>query len=223
MTTLKRLVVVSLGGSLIVPHEIDVVFLAKFKRLVEKFKRTHQFILVCGGGATSRAYDFAARSVSRISDADRDLIGVTATWLNAQLVAAIFKTNILHVHDRCSKAPVVVVTDKISGTTSDGVTVAAALHYKSGELVNLTNVEYVYTKDPRTFSDAKPIKSLSWNDYFRIIPDKRVAHMHVPFDPSASRIAARHHLTVASISGHDLKQFENYLRGRSFKGTVIHP
>src|SRR5438270_760950 len=83
----KRLFVLSLGGSLIVPGEIDVKFLQAFKKIiVGQIKKGHRFIIVTGGGKTARNYQGALRQVSKVSNDVLDWMGIGATYINAELV-----------------------------------------------------------------------------------------------------------------------------------------
>ena len=52
----KKVIVISLGGSLIVPNKIDYEFLDEFKKILIKNKKKYNFIVVCGGGSTARTY-----------------------------------------------------------------------------------------------------------------------------------------------------------------------
>ena len=52
----KELVVISLGGSLIVPEKVDVKFLKEFKKIILKNTKKHKFVIVCGGGSIARKY-----------------------------------------------------------------------------------------------------------------------------------------------------------------------
>ena len=56
----KPLVVLSLGGSLIVPDAIDVAFLREFRSTIISLLPKYRFIIVCGGGKTCRDSSAAA-------------------------------------------------------------------------------------------------------------------------------------------------------------------
>jgi len=58
-----KTIILSLGGSLIVPDQVDVNFLKNFKKLVEKYvKRNFRFVIICGGGSIARKYQQAFNS-----------------------------------------------------------------------------------------------------------------------------------------------------------------
>ena len=44
-------IVISLGGSVIVPDKIDVNFLEKFKKIINKIKKGNKIVIVTGGGS----------------------------------------------------------------------------------------------------------------------------------------------------------------------------
>ena len=104
MTIDKRnTTIISLGGSLVVPDDIDTKFLILFKKLIcEKIKKGHKFILVTGGGKTARRYIDAVGAIEEIDDEEKDWIGIHSTRLNAQLIRTLFKE---HAHPRVNKNP----------------------------------------------------------------------------------------------------------------------
>jgi len=46
--------VLSLGGSLIIPDNININYLKKFKKTILKNTKRYKFIIVCGGGNIAR-------------------------------------------------------------------------------------------------------------------------------------------------------------------------
>ena len=85
--------VISLGGSIIVPEDIDVLFVKKFVDLIgAELKKGNTFFIVTGGGATARKYIRALRNFDgRIPNEDLDWLGISATKMNAQLILSAFK------------------------------------------------------------------------------------------------------------------------------------
>ena len=85
--------VISLGGSIIPPDDVDERFLKDFVALVRRLLEEdpeRRFIFVAGGGGPARAYQKAYRNISGGGrDEEADWIGVMATRLNAQLIRAV--------------------------------------------------------------------------------------------------------------------------------------
>jgi uridylate kinase len=107
------------------------------------------------------------------------------------------------------------------GWSTDYDAVLLAENVKARTVVNLTNVDYVYDKDPRTNPNAKSFEKLSWAEYKKIIGGEWKPGLHTPFDPIAAKEAERAKLKVIILNGADLANFERYLNGKEFKGTVI--
>ena len=99
----KERIILSLGGSLIVPNDIDAEFISKFKKFIVRYvERGYHFILVTGGGRTARHYIEAAEKVSDITDDDKDWLGIHTTRLNAHLVRTVFRK---YAHPRINTNP----------------------------------------------------------------------------------------------------------------------
>jgi uridylate kinase len=88
-------------------------------------------------------------------------------------------------------------------------------------VINVSNIDYVYSADPRKHSDAKPLEALSWSGYRKMVGDKWDPGLSAPFDPVASRFCHEHKISVAIVNGLDLKRVADLLVGKKFKGTII--
>ena len=70
MPNSKR-IIISLGGSLLVPDAIDTAFVQQFKDFIVSYiEKGYTFILVTGGGRTARRYIDATAEVTEITDDD---------------------------------------------------------------------------------------------------------------------------------------------------------
>lgn len=88
----KKTIVVSLGGSIIVPRHIDWKFLREFRKLIiSQIKKGKKFIIITGGGYAAREYQDAACKVTKLTPDDRDWLGIHATRMNAHLIRTIFR------------------------------------------------------------------------------------------------------------------------------------
>jgi uridylate kinase len=221
-------IVVSVGGSLIVPDQIDVTFLKQFKELIlEKVHRRYSFIIIAGGGKTARRYQEAANQVTPLSPQDTDWIGIHSTRLNAQLLRNIF-VGYAHVQvvknpmiEVDADEPILIAAGWQPGRSTDYVATLMAKNLGAKKLVNLSNVDYVFDKDPRTHPHAKPIREISWHDFRALMPSEWDPGLSAPFDPVAAKEAEILGLEVAIINGAKLEEFDNYLDNKSFVGTVI--
>ena len=208
--------VISLGGSLIVPKDINIEFLKRFVKLIKSYDE--KFIIVCGGGYTARAY-----AIPDIKDKNKDKVGIRATQLNAELVRSLFgdyafKDITCDFKRIINFRKVLVAAGWKPGCTTDFDAVEFAHTYNCNSLINLTNVDYVYDKDPRK-EGAKPLKELNWDKYLKVIGKAFHPGMHAPFDPVAASRARKYKISVAIMSS--LKELKNFLDKKSFNGSVI--
>jgi uridylate kinase len=88
-------------------------------------------------------------------------------------------------------------------------------------VINLSNIEKVYTADPKQDPNARPIDRISWADFRTITGDDWVPGKNVPFDPVASRHAAKIGLKVVCAAGKNLENLRKILSGEDFIGTTI--
>lgn len=228
----KKMVVISLGGSLIVPEEIDWKFLKQFKKIIgAEIKKGSGFIIVTGGGKTARKYINAGSRVCRIDREDKDWIGIHSTRLNAHFIRTIFKNDAYaeictNPHDlgnfMKSRHPIIVAAGYRPGNSTDYISAIMAKRFKIKKIINLSNIDYVCDKDPRKFKNAKKIKEISWPEFQKIVGNKWDPGLNAPFDPVASKVAAKEEIEVAILNGKKLTNFKKYLDGERFVGTIIH-
>ena len=212
---------------MIYPNEIDVAFLKNFKKLIEKFTyKNYKFVLYCGGGKLARRMQDAASKITKLENIDLDWLGIHATRLNAELVKAVFKEDaeeflIVNPNDKIRfKKKVIVACGWLPGWSTDFDAVLAAKNLSIKEIINMSNVDFVYDKDPRKFKDAQKLGKVKWRDFRKLIDGKWHAGMNAPFDPIAAKEAEKLKMKVNFI-GKDLKNLQNLLEGKKFNGTVI--
>lgn len=223
-------IVISLGGSLIVPDGgPDVHFLAAFREYVLELLRSgRKVVVVCGGGKTARHYINAASKVLPIDPEDLDWLGIHATRLNAHLLRTIFRAvahpNVIKHPMRTPrhwKEKVLIAAGWKPGWSTDYVACRIAGLMGVKHIINASNIEYVYTGDPHKDKKAKPIKEMSWHDYRQMVGDTWDPGLSAPFDPVASKYCSRHDISVAIVDGKNLVNLAKVVEGKEFKGTLL--
>ncbi len=220
--------VISLGGSLIVPNEIDSDYLNRFKKLMINLSKKEKFVIVCGGGKTARIYINALRK-NGISEKICSYIGIRITRLNAWYIINLFgkytsqklSKSLQEVKNLLKKRNIVVVGGLRyrPNNTSDGTAANIAGMLKC-DFINLTNVKGLYNKDPK-LKGAKFIPKISFNAFYKMVNRiKYKAGQHFVLDQTASRIIKQNKIKTYILSG-DLKNLENMIKGKKFIGTVI--
>lgn len=221
--------VIAVGGSLIVPEEINTTFLHAFKQLIMKrIEKGDKFILIAGGGKVARKYRDAGAEVGEIDNEDKDWLGIHCTRLNAHLLRTIFKKHAYPVIFKnfddplnAFKEPILIGAGMRPGRSSDFPAVFLAQRFGASHVINLSNIEYVYTEDPRLNPDAEKLERVSWEKYLDIIGTTWDPGMSAPFDPIASQEAQKHKIKVAMVNGTKLGNLEKFFEGEDFGGTLI--
>jgi len=224
---MARIIVLSLGGSLIAPDKIDTIFLKNFKKTIEKYiKKGFKFVIYCGGGRLARNLQHAASQITKLNNEDLDWLGIHATRLNALLLRYIFGHNaqdpiIADPNEKINfKKDILIAAGWLPGWSTDYDAVLLAKNLGIKDVINLSNVDYIYDRDPKRHKGAKKIEKISWKNYTKLIGNKWKAGMNVPFDPVASKEAQKSGIKVCIISK-DLKNFKNLLDEKKFRGTII--
>lgn len=225
-------VIISVGGSLIVPNGgIDTTFLKHLNAFVRSQLAQHsdrQFFLVIGGGIIARHYRDAGREVvgHELSRDDLDYLGIHATKLNAHLVRTIFKDiahpYILKHYEIIRKVPepVVVAAGWKPGWSTDYCSILLCEDYDVRTVINLSNIEQVYSEDPKKNPDAKPFDKLSWQEFRKIVGNEWQPGMNAPFDPVAAKRAEELGIKVV-LMGKDFDNLKNYFDQKPYIGTTI--
>ncbi|MDD5721067.1 MAG: UMP kinase [Candidatus Pacebacteria bacterium] len=225
---MEEAIIISLGGSLIVPENIDVEFLKDFKKLIlEQVAKGKKFVIITGGGGTNKKYNEAVKKLANPSNDDLDWIGIASLRLNAELVRVMFGDLAnAKVVDNFSKEfsfekSIVIGSAFEPGKSSDWDATLAAQKVGAKKIINLSNTDYVYDSDPRVNPDAKKIESISWALYRALIPKEWNPRMNSPFDPIASKIAEEEKITVITMNGKPIDNLAKCLSGEKFIGSVI--
>ena len=213
----KKVVVLSLGGSLIVPDEINYKYLIKFKEVIKKHSKNYKFVIVCGGGKTARRY---MEGISHVSK-DLHLIGLTGisvTRMNARFMSYFFgyepKYGVPESAGQLKKLLQnnnyvfcgALKYDTTSTTDSNAALISKEFNC---DFVNLTDVPGLFDKNPKKFKDAKFIPKISWKNFDKLTNKiKFYPGQHFVLDQKASDIVMKNKIKTIII-GDDLNQLDN--------------
>lgn len=228
---MKKVVVLSLGGSLIVPGGINLNFLEKFKKILFKHKNKYKFVVICGGGNTARTYIKGLKNEkSRKKQYFQSLLGIDSTRLNARFLTYFFEkhTNKYLPLDmkqiknmlRFNSFVFCGALRYAKNETSDSAAAKLA-RYFDADLINITDVKGLYTKDPKKFKDAKFIPDISHKDFHKMVNGiKFTPGQHFVLDQKAAKIMKQYNIT-AHILGPELNNLDNLLKHKHFVGTIV--
>lgn len=226
---MKKIIVISLGGSLIVPEKMNYEFLKNFRKTLRKFYRTHKFIVVCGGGTIARKY-ISILEKSRKPENELSLAGIRATRMNALFMIQFFgkesndnlPANMKEVKDYLLKNNVVICGAlRYEKKSTSDTTAAKIANFLKTDFINITNVSGLFNENPQKNSKAKLISKISWREF-----DKKASKLkykageHFVLDQQAAKIIKKHKIRT-HIIGTELSNLTKILRRKKFKGTLI--
>lgn len=219
--------VISLGGSRIVPDEVDNKFLIDFKKLINSHP-THKFVAVTGGGTTARRYMSALKKLGK-SNKEQSNTGIALTRFHAKYLMRLFGKKANHILPlNMKKVEAQLEKNQIvfcgalrynPKQTSDGTAANIAAHLKC-PFINLTNIQGLYTANPKTNKKAKFIKNITWKKFNTMAKKiKYQAGQHFVLDQSGAQIIEDKKVPTYIVGS--LSDIDNILRGKRFKGTLI--
>jgi len=225
----KKVIVLSLGGSLIIPNNVNIKYLKEFKKVILKNTKKYKFVIVCGGGSVARKY-ISALKESKINEKLQSFSGISATRMNARFMNYFFKINPEHgiphtmkVLKKYIKKQDIVFCGALEykpNQTSDSTSAGIAKYFKT-IFINLTNVKGLYDKNPAKYKNAKFIKEISWKEFDDMANKMKFKPgQHFVLDQTASKIIMENKIPTYII-GENMKELDNLLHNKKFKGTVI--
>jgi len=204
---MKKIMVISLGGSLIVPEKVNFAFLKRFRSTLKKNYKKWSFVIVCGGGSIARKYITLLKHSNKSSEKKLSMAGIRVTRMNALILMELFgkkeandtlPMNMKDVKNNLRKNNVVIcgALRYASKSTSDGTAAKLAKHLNA-EFINMTNVKGLFSSNPLTNKNAKFIPQESWKDF-----DKRANSMkyhsgqHFVLDQKAATIIRKNKFLI---------------------------
>ena len=223
-------VILSIGGSSINPDgKPDIAFLKAMAKVIKASKNT--FGILTGGGLSARVYANAARELGA-NEYEADLIAITSTKQNAQILIAALKGESVDVYNRVlsdfEKAKTrtnkaVVMGGTIPGITTDTDAVLLAEATGGKRLVNISNVDAVYDSDPRKNPGAKKYPKMSYEELIALAAssDKRMAGTNFVFDILACKLISRSNIETHFVSCKKMDDIKNAIEGKAHSGTIV--
>ena len=210
------------------PDEINKKFLERFAKLARELHKKHQIAIVTGGGRTARKYIEPAREFGA-SEVFCDLIGISATRLNARLLSAAIgpEANMEPPKDHLDALKaldfekIAVMGGTEPGHSTDAVAALFAEYMRADLFINVSDVDGIYDKDPRKNKDAKRQEKMQVDDLVDMIKNKSVgAGKYELIDILAVKVIQRSKIKTIFLS-EDLDNMKNAIEGKKFVGTLI--
>ncbi|MCL2296139.1 MAG: UMP kinase [Methanomassiliicoccaceae archaeon] len=224
----KEKVVVSIGGSILIPGKDDSEYIKKLAKMIKEASKTVQIVIVCGGGKIARYYANTGSDLGGTTY-QLDMLGIGATRLNAQLLAIslgdLSSTDIpVTAEDASSRSTqdnVVIMGGTVPGHTTDAVATMIAREMRADRVVNATSVEAVYSDDPLKNPDVKRFSKLTIDELKELVYKEHGAGRSSVFDPLGVKIAKDEKIDILIVDGRNLDELRNAVLGKEIRGTYV--
>ncbi len=222
--------VVKLGGALF-RRDPNVTALKEMAKVLSGFvKEGNQLVSVAGGGENARAYISAARKLGA-EESTCDLLGIQVTRANGELLRiALGPTAVAKLPESVGELPHLVEVGKVvvmgglqPGQSTNAVAALAAEITRADVLVNATDVEGVFTEDPKKNPRAKLIRSVHVDKLMGWAMSGEVfAGRYELLDPLALKILQRAKIPTRFVSLQDPANIIGALRGKDIGTRVVY-
>ena len=219
-------VVIRVGGSVLVPFDIDEEFLFQFVEQIKKAEKKNEILLEVGSGKFSRKYIEAARKHGATNTICDD-IGIAVSQLNALLLISCLENSYPCVIKEFPDAVKALAMKRIPvlggthpGHTNDAVAAMLADFVRAELLIKITNVSGIYTKDPNLHKDAELISRMSFSDLKGFVLEEFSAGRSSIIDPLAAKVIANARIRTFVVGKNDAENLSSLMREKHH-GTTI--
>lgn len=221
--------VISIGGSILLPEDEDIERLSSLAKILEKNRGKRNIYLVVGGGRIAREYINWGRELGA-DEATLDELGIETSRLNARLLILALEGDVYPVPAKNfneaisagNNHSIVTMGGTHPGHTTDAVAAMLAEKLGADRLINATSVDGVYTADPKKDGEAERLKQLTYEELIEIVSEgESGAGPNVVFDPLAARIIKRANIMTYIVDGRDLSTLKSAIQDEEFDGSKI--
>ena len=221
-------VVIRVGGS-VVASPPNPSLIGKYVDLLKVLKEQgHDIVAIVGGGTLARDFIRIAGELG-LDEPQRDWTAIHVSRLFAQLFAmrlgeAACETIPVSLDEAIAylkRKKIVVMGGLKPGMTTDTVAAMISERVNADMLVKISDVDGVYTKDPKKYPDARKVEELKFKDLVRLFENnKHRAGIHQILDPEAVKILQKGRTKVVVVNGFRPKNVLLALKGEKV-GTTI--
>ncbi len=221
-------VVISLGGSILIPS-LENHTIREYVPVLKKIAKKHRLFVVVGGGGEARRYINLTRELG-IDEGTSDEVGILITRLNAtMLIAALGEDAYPKVAESHSEAKkfsehgkIVVMGGITPGQTTDAVAAVLAERVGAAVFINATSVDGIYSEDPKKNPDATRFDMITPKKLLEIVGGKGLgAGSNNVLDIVAARVVERSGIPLVVLDGREPKNLAEAILKGKFRGTVV--
>jgi uridylate kinase len=221
-------VVISLGGSILIPS-LENHTIREYVPVLEKIAKKHRLYVVVGGGGEARRYISITRELG-IDEGTSDEVGILITRLNAtMLIAALGDAaypKVAESHADAKKfaehGKIVVMGGITPGQTTDAVAAVLAERVGAAVFINATSVDGIYTADPKRDKNATRFDRMTPAKLLEIVGSSALgAGSNNVLDIVAARVVERSKIPLVVLDGREPKNLSDAILKGKFRGTIV--
>ena len=225
---MKKPIVIKFSGKVFGVENIKI--LKDYARFLVKLSKTHQPIVVAGGGKIARHFISHARS-SGADESTLDELGIEISRLNAKLLIYALKdkayphppTSLKEAKNAVDSGLIVVAGGLHPGQSTNGTAALIAEKVKAVQFLNATDVKGIYDSDPNKSKKAKLFKTIELKKLRgMLVKEDSVAGGYDLMDIVALKIIERSKIKTRVIQS-DIKTLEKAVKGLAVGTEIVLP
>ena len=225
---MKKAIVIKFSGKVFGVENIKI--LKDYARFLVKLSKTHQPIVVAGGGKIARHFISHARS-SGADESTLDELGIEISRLNAKLLIYALKdkayphppTSLKEAKNAVDSGLIVVAGGLHPGQSTNGTAALIAEKVKAAQFLNATDVKGIYDSDPNKSKKAKLFKTIELKKLRgMLVKEDSVAGGYDLMDIVALKIIERSKIKTRVIQS-DIKTLEKAVKGLAVGTEIVLP
>ena len=225
---MKKAIVIKFSGKVFGVENIKI--LKDYARFLVKLSKTHQPIVVAGGGKIARHFISHARS-SGADESTLDELGIEISRLNAKLLIYALKdkayphppTSLKEAKNAVDSGLIVVAGGLHPGQSTNGTAALIAEKVNAEQFLNATDVKGIYDSDPNKSKKAKLFKTIELKKLRgMLVKEDSVAGGYDLMDIVALKIIERSKIKTRVIQS-DIKSLEKAVKGLAVGTEIVLP
>ena len=225
---MKKAIVIKFSGKVFGVENMRI--LKDYARFLVKLSKTHQPIVVAGGGKIARHFISHARS-SGADESTLEELGIEISRLNAKLLIYALKdkayphppTSLKEAKNAVDSGLIVVAGGLHPGQSTNGTAALIAEKVKAVQFLNATDVKGIYDSDPNKSKKAKLFKTIELKKLRgMLVKEDSVAGGYDLMDIVALKIIERSKIKTRVIQS-DIKTLENAVKGIDVGTEIVLP
>ena len=225
---MKKAIVIKFSGKVFGVENIKI--LKDYARFLVKLSKTHQPIIVAGGGKIARHFISHARS-SGADESTLDELGIEISRLNAKLLIYALKgkayphppTSLKEAKNAVDSGLIVVSGGLHPGQSTNGTAALIAEKVKAVTFLNATDVDGIYDSDPNKNKKAKVFKKIELKKLRgMLVKEDSVAGGYDLMDIVALKIIEHSKIKTRVIQS-DIKTLEKAVKGLAVGTEIVLP